>query len=114
MPGFNSANAVAETIIDAPPKKVREVLLDMEKWPEWKNKQQLINNVHIERAGTGEMVPAVEAKVGDQAKINSVQAGDVVAILTVRALCWSFNLYLIRSARSTPQRGSDTPAMGSV
>lgn len=52
MSSFNSTSLLTSLIIHAPPERVRAILLDFENLPKWKNRQNLILDVRIERAAT--------------------------------------------------------------
>lgn len=84
MPGLNSAALTVETVIAAPPEIVRATLLDFDKLPRWRNKQNMITAIIVNRAGDGTVMSGIEALPGDIAKITSVQAGQVEAEIFVR------------------------------
>ncbi|EMD00880.1 hypothetical protein BAUCODRAFT_29267 [Baudoinia panamericana UAMH 10762] len=75
MPSFNSTAVHTESIIDAAPERVRAVLLDFDKLSTWSNRQKLLISVQTQRAGTEDVIPGVEAQIGDAAVIHSAQAG---------------------------------------
>ena len=84
MPALNSAALTVETVIDAPPERVRAVLLDFEKLPQWRRKQRLSNGFSVHRASDSTEVPGIKAQPGDIVKIDSVQVGQVEAEIYVR------------------------------
>jgi len=95
MSFLTNASIEVPITINAPPRIVRKVLLDFPRWPEWKKKQNLINHLHVKRPPSVRrscyddqeevVVSGLEAKGGDMMHINSVQAGDAIATIYVRA-----------------------------
>ncbi|KAK5120174.1 hypothetical protein LTR85_006655 [Meristemomyces frigidus] len=81
MPSFNSASIATEVTVDAPPAKVREVLLAFEDGPKWTHR--FIQGLAVRRAGTGEAISAFEAKPGDVVKLKTAQAGTSDAVMEI-------------------------------
>ncbi|KAK3110015.1 hypothetical protein LTR53_016139 [Teratosphaeriaceae sp. CCFEE 6253] len=72
MPGVNSTSIMVNITTNAPPDKVRQVLLDFERIPRRKMKQNIFN-----------LAERTDAEPGHTLQMNSVQSGEVEAEITV-------------------------------
>ncbi|KAK3679806.1 hypothetical protein LTR78_000182 [Recurvomyces mirabilis] len=78
MSFLTNASIEVPITINAPPATVRKVLLDFARWPEWKNKQNIINHLHV-KTSDDSTVLVQDAQAGDVMYIDSVQSGAVTA-----------------------------------